>query len=430
METGKDNPKVILLAYYFPPQNTSGASRPARFFKYLPQNGVDVEVVAAGDLGLVDGRPGVRRPPGADAARFTGLMSGAARFFQNKFLPYIEHLVWVPHAVDAVSETMAHGGVDAIFSTSPPIATQIAALTLKKRFGFRWIADFRDPMVGNTARLDWRSRIYDPWLERSVFRHADVIIANTEPMAAVWKQRYPQWAGKIRVLCNGFDSDEVLPARQRQQGNLRSERVLAHVGLLYGSRHPGVLLASVERLIRAGALDAEVVRIRLIGGIESNLEFPLDVPPFTSLRDMGCLFCSSGQVSRAEAMQEMVDADSLLILDLHDGEVSVQVPAKLFEYVRSGLPILAFTAHGSATESILKSSGVRHVCVYGDDSTEAVDRKIQSFFALPCRPEKASEWFWENFDGASQTRVLSSLLCPNIRKGCEDVRPSAVGRNQ
>ena len=36
---------ALIVAYYFPPENTSGAARPARFFRYLPEFGFDPVVV-------------------------------------------------------------------------------------------------------------------------------------------------------------------------------------------------------------------------------------------------------------------------------------------------------------------------------------------------------------------------------------------------
>ena len=39
--------EVLIIAYYFPPQNTAGAARPSRFHKYLPEFGYRTQVISA-----------------------------------------------------------------------------------------------------------------------------------------------------------------------------------------------------------------------------------------------------------------------------------------------------------------------------------------------------------------------------------------------
>ena len=43
-------PRVLLFAFHFPPDNASGAARPNRFFKYLPEFGYQPEVITAASL--------------------------------------------------------------------------------------------------------------------------------------------------------------------------------------------------------------------------------------------------------------------------------------------------------------------------------------------------------------------------------------------
>ena len=68
--------------------------------------------------------------------------------------------------------------------------------------------------------------------------------------------------------------------------------------------------------------------------------------------------CNEALVPRAEAIRETAQADYLLLLDLTGLKQNIQVPAKIFDYLRIGRPILAFTTKASPSEWILELSGV------------------------------------------------------------------------
>lgn len=409
---------VLIFAYYYPPENTSGAARPSRFARFLPEFGYQPRIVSAGDRAEgFRGAGAVLRVPDESAGAAARLGGRAGRLFQRWLLPYEEHLPWVSYAVEAGCRVAAERPA-AMLSTSPPIATHMAALAVKRRLGIRWIADFRDPMAGNPFRQSRRSRIYDPILERAVFRHADAVVANTSMAADVWRERYPQWRGKIHTIWNGFDPAEKLPVPRPGRGG---RRVLAHVGNLYADRHPGALLHSLDRLMGRGLIDPETLRISLVGGIE-RMHLPMDQPPFSTFEERGWLE-RRGVVPRAEAQQAAADADALLLLDINAMDSGLQVPAKLFDYVRLGKPVLAFTSRGSAVEEILGAGGVAHACVYTNDPREEADRKILSFLTSSPGPQTPSDWFLESFDARRQTETLCSLIDP-----ANQHRPKATGQ--
>jgi hypothetical protein len=86
------------------------------------------------------------------------------------------------------------------------------------------------------------------------------------------------------------------------------------------------------------------------------------------------------------------------------------VPAKLYDYLLAGRPILAVTDVNSPVERILAQSGVPYTCVYHRDSPEEIDRKLISFFRLPTDPVAPNVWFEEHFNGDRQVAALSALL--------------------
>jgi glycosyltransferase involved in cell wall biosynthesis len=402
-----DPQPILMLAYYFPLQNTSGADRPFRFAKYLPQHGYQPWVIAAGGFETPPGWDNVRRVPGpAGPLTREAVVSKAANILQRFLLPYEEHLPWVPYAVGEAARVLKARKIGAVVSTSPPIATHLAALELKRHYGLKWIADFRDPLFGNPFRSDKRAVAYDEALERCIFRHADAIIANTSTAAESWQARYPRYARKVTVIWNGFDPGEKLGAAPIPA---RPHVVLAHVGNIYGGRDAGILLASLERLVGSGAVNPARFRVRLVGLLDEQT-VPVGRPPFRTLVEKGCLEYANRLVPQAQAKREMAEADYLLLIDTNAHNTGLQVPAKLFDYIRVGRPILALTTQNSPAEQILARSGIPHRCIYSDSSPAQADAQLRDFLQVPSEARVASRWFWNHFDGATQAGTLSSLL--------------------
>ncbi len=395
---------VVILAYYFPPENAIGADRPFRFAKYLPRFGFVPRVIAnnAEECREMDSVTRVprreRHKPGL------ALAAGAARAVQ-KLLPYNEQLAWAPHAVAAGSRAIHKESAKLVLSTSPPLATHLAALRLKQRFGVRWIADFRDPLVGNPCRTRRFGKIYDSALERCIFSHADLLIANTESAAEAWRKRYPQWAGKIRTIWNGFDPEDAVRPSVIPR---RPQALLAHVGSIYGLRDPRPVLWTIERSTALGLLNPGALQVLFAGPLEERI-FSLTDPPFSTLAAKGCLRCDNRLLSRSDARRLIATADYLLLID-HASAETIHVPAKLFEYIQVGRPILALTSRNSPCDQILAKAGVPYKCMYMDASPEQAGARLQEFLSLPNRAVPASRWFWEQFDGSRQTETLASLL--------------------
>jgi glycosyltransferase involved in cell wall biosynthesis len=258
--------------------------------------------------------------------------------------------------------------------------------------------------VGNPFRNRRWPFPYNDWVEAAIFRHADAVIANTDSLAAVWRARHPRAAHKVHTIWNGFDPESPLgPAPPSTGPELR----VAHLGTLYGGRHPRIFLESLERLLDRGALGP--VRVELTGPVEPMaVDACRDV--LERMEARGVVEFTPRSVPRDQANDRMARADILLLLDINGTEESIQVPAKLFDYARVDRPMLVFTTRGSPLERILASSSIDHACVWLGHSPEEVDRRVHSFLARGRRPSRANDWFWSTFDGQRQTALLAGLI--------------------
>jgi glycosyltransferase involved in cell wall biosynthesis len=412
---------VLIVAAAFPPDPLSGAARPGRFAKYLAGFGYEPIVLCQSSPDRAVGSPGVRRVPGPSPGLKARALSGSGRFVQRYIVPYNDSLPWAAHALVEAEAVIGRHPVCAVLSTSPPVATHLVALWLKRRHGLPWVADFRDPLWGNPFRPRRWIFPYDAMLERRIFRHADALIANTDTTAEMWRLRHPDAARKVNVIWNGFDPEDSIEVPPVADSG---RRVLAHVGSLYGGRHPGRLLVSMARLIRRGELAADRLTVRLVGRIEDDCMRVIGEVA-GDLKERGCLEYDGRSVPAEEARRASTEADYLLLLDLNEKATDLQIPAKLFDYIRIGRPILALTRNGSPTDRILRGSGVPCRIVDQDASEGEVDRALLGLLEMPPDPVRPSAWFEDQFDGKNQTRMLADII-HSLRAGLGRM-PSSPG---
>jgi hypothetical protein len=401
---------ALVLAYYYPPQNTSGAARPSRFVKYLREIGFTMHVISAGmgsDAVLVDGEAV------HSDAMWLKMASSAGRVYHRLFRAYGDRMPWVPYATNAASNVLSRQPVDFVISTSPPLATHLVAMRLKQKFPIRWIADFRDPLAGNP--FGPKRQNHRNVLERKLFERADLILSTTDVLQSTWAEQYPQFQHKFHTIWNGFDPEERVEAIPSHG---EGPRILAHVGEIYGARNPRMIVESLDRLFHSGRIGLNDIRLCLVGPLDENSSLRSDAA-FLRLRDIGLVECREGLVDRSQALAITKKADQLLLLDVSDVDASLQLPAKLFDYLRVQRPVVAQTTKGSPSDRILAKSGVPHECIYRGDPPDVVDEKCLRALKLPRATNPANEWFWSQFDGRRQVHQLAALL-GNFHHGCSD----------
>jgi glycosyltransferase involved in cell wall biosynthesis len=402
VETQHRSKTVVILAFYFPPDNLAGGARPFRFYKYLPRFGYQTRVVTVAPQDN-NSAPGQIQyvPHPRDRGAWPLLAERVARRF---VAPNDDGITWFPYAANAARRWIEQDGASVVLSTSPAVSTHLAAMRLRRRHKVKWIADFRDPILGSPFRKG--SRRFDAFLEPRIFREADAVIANTDALEQMWVARYPQHRPKISLLWNGFDPEEAIAAAPIPA---RDQRVMTHTGDIYGQRHPGQLVAAMTRLIDRGAVQAAKMKVQLVGRFDPH--WPLEsAAALQKLVQAGVIDCSGEPVPRAEAMEALATSDYLLLLDVSGPQAGLQVPSKTFEYLQIGRPVLTFTTRNSPLERILERSGIPGVCIYESDAAGIVDEKLMKFLELPVTPVCASAWFWEQFDGLNQARQLAKWI--------------------
>jgi glycosyltransferase involved in cell wall biosynthesis len=262
------------------------------------------------------------------------------------------HINWLPAAVLQGLRICRGGTIAAMVTSGPPHTCHLIGLWLARLTGTPWVADFRDPWVANPykpefARTALSDRL-DAVMQRAVIRRADRIVVINERHRAQLAEAYPREpATKFVMIPNGFDSADLAgdtPVRRLDAFTV------AHVGTIYGRRSAAACLVAVARLVGAGKIPVDRIRLRFIGSVDE-------------LAKLGAIVTEGGlaavveftkAVPYAEALQAMRAADLLLLLAQDQPE---QIPLKAFEYLGVGAPVLAITGEGSTADLVRETGG-------------------------------------------------------------------------
>lgn len=397
---------VLVIAYRYLPENTSGVQRIRRLSKYLPESGYQAHIVCGNPHGVTEESEYVRHAPkpGFEERQAAGMAKALSVLEPVTPIPY---LTWLPHAAGAALEVIEATGAVAIISSSPPAVSHLAALGVREQTGLPWIADLRDPLIGNPTH-GAASAGWDHAMEPAIVNAANAVTVTTDVMAEQLSSRYPHLAHKFHVIWNGFDPEET-PAPSMAE-RPRPYRVLTHAGMLYFNREPGLIADGLHRLMSAGNLAKGSIRLRLIGQV-MNPQKLYQRASAVALLQHGVLEADGRLLPREQALQAIVDSDYLLLLDLPTSfGGAYAVPAKLYDYALAGRPILALTQRNSPVERLLRGGDFRHECVYFEDLPAEVDNKLLRFFELSPEPKLPNSWFLENFNGRSSAMSFGALL--------------------
>lgn len=368
--------RLLMIAYHFPPVRvSSGIQRTLKFCAYLREFGWEplvltvspnaYEITSPDQLGEI--------PPGVVVERAFGLDTSRHLAIKGKYLHWMAQpdrwVSWWPAAVWTGMKMIRKYKPQAIMSTFPIATAHRIGLSLQKRSGLPWIADFRDSMTEPGYPRDPLTWRIHRRLEEEAVRHCAKAVFTTVPTRDMYAERYPEipvdrWA----VIENGFDEENFRDAESGlSEAPLGSagQLTLVHSGVLYPKeRDPRPFFAAISQLKNAGKIDGKSVRIILRATGSDGL-----YKPMLDELGIGDVVHLEPVVPYREALQEMLRADALL---LFQGSVcNHQVPAKIYEYYRAGKPIFALADPAGISAQMLRDVGVQDIADIADQSAIA-----------------------------------------------------------
>ncbi len=426
--------KLLFIAYYFPPMGMAGVQRSTKFVKYLPEFGWEPIVLTVKDVSYYAHDPSllnevsetiIIRTESLDPLRIKRRISSPAKKERKLHTPVrrssISHLVnrhlfswiflpdtkvpWVPIAIREANRILQQHPVDLVFTTSPPHSAHLIGLSLKKKRGISWVADFRDNW--KTERFERGPTMIHRRLDRRmasrVVRKADKIITVTHPISTDLAELSHRDQADFITIPNGYDqtdfdhSDQINPYPQKW--------TITYCGSLYPKRDPERFLQAVSLAIQDRPEIKEQINIRFAGTV-----FEIDLKGMIERYSLREVVRFAGYVSHQENVRYLMTSDCLLLLIAKDESQSVST-GKIYEYIASGKPILALIPEGEAEKLIIKHA--RGVVIPPGDVRGIKAQIIRAFDLWKRKDLKITVPRWrgiEPYSRRNQTEVLAGIF--------------------
>lgn len=265
-------------------------------------------------------------------------------------------LLWVPPAFGSFLASHRRHHYDAVVSTSQENSSHMVGLIASVVLRVPWVADFQDPW--RSPWLPLRHGLHerlDRSLARTVLRRSDAITAISPNVGRSLEEDYRADRGKIEVIPNGFEPTTAEPMKERATGD---RFTLLHTGRFYGQRTPAWFLRAVDSYIADHPEIGERLLVRFIGAFDEPSAAA--VAPYADRSWLNIV----RPVPHADALQAQAEADALLLIP---GERSMSMPGKIFEYLRTGRPMLCIASDDSDAAVLLRELNTGSV-VRPDDS--------------------------------------------------------------
>ena len=430
--------KILLVSQTYPPYPASGSQRVGNVAAAFRAAGHTVDVVAER---LPGEPPGRRQEPGGfpvhtvrsiphptevyiwmkRLASRKGSSDAASAFTdgepvlppRSRFRRFLLSLVLAPDRYQGfvlpavvAGYRLAMNGVDAVYTSSPPVSSHLCGLLLKGLAGRPWIAEYRDPWMVDDASLkpaSLRTPSSDA-IERALYRQclegADRLVGVTNGIVeTLGNAMRVRDARRLCVARNGIP--RLVDRAPSAPGDVLR---IVHLGNLYAGRDAMPFFEALTFLEQSGRVKAAELEATFFGSIrddqlarfnrhlgESSLRDRVRFVPWVPF----------------EEGQRALDACDLLLLFAQ--KQPLQVPSKIYEYLGQRKPILAFVDQDGESAAILGRAG-GHYLVAEHDSIARRDEIVAAALTGQARPgwdpDRAGDYLEELGTARQMQRVV------------------------
>lgn len=405
--------KVLIVTYYWPPAGGPGVQRVLSFTRYLPQYGWEPVILtvengdySSEDPSLIEQIPNninVYKVPAREPfnlyRRLTGKNKGEkipshilgsqknpsiterlARFIRLNFFIPDARIGWIQSLVKKGLEIIRDEKPHIILSSSPPHSLQLAVQKIARKTGITWVADFRDPWTDffhyqEKGRL-YPARFLDQLFERRVLKAVDAAVSVSPSVIKLLTAKFPQL--KSIVIFNGFEHQKF----ETISSSSHTRFTVFYAGNMRKSQNPEPFLHALQSMIADGK---DNISFRIAGSIHPDIQNILDT---MALKDY-CTFL--GYLEHRDVIQEMINADLLLLLIPDTPKNEGIITGKLFEYIASGNPVLGLGPENGDAAAILNETKTGQMIDYRKDPgpvlelyySKFLEKKEQKHTVLP-----------------------------------------------
>ena len=243
---------------------------------------------------------------------------------------------------------------DVIWATGDPWSGLVLGRWLSKRLNRPYVADFRDPWTLSSLRSEglWPvTQSINRRVEARILRSADVVLFQAKRVEEAYARHYAHLDPRTTTIRNSFDPDVFedpisvdVPAASRRGDQLR----IGFFGRFRALSPASLMIEVLASMHRRYGTKAERVVVHSFGELS-----PTD-SEHAHARGVRAQFVADEPVPLEHALRVLRTFDLLLI----STEIRRKwiIPAKLFEYLPSGRPILSLSRNPEVAE-LLERTG-------------------------------------------------------------------------
>lgn len=352
-------PKIIFIAPYWGKNDHVGRYRVERMSRCLSRENSSVTIIWSGweDRFVKGGKWNeleIRDPLRSFTKNQTAPITQPSKVVEKRFslrnfikkiVYYFDNdFVWSFWLTKKTMVKNVCKNADIIISSSPPESIHLASYLLAKKFNLKLVIDMRDGWIDEPLKLALRTSGFKKNIEEKfesiTLRSAFKIFVTSDEWKKQLINRYKTCAPKISVITNAYPTYSF---KLNSNKPARSRKTLLYAGRFRASRNVNSIESLLDPLIKSSIKNENCLEIKIFG-VLTNDDFSALKRRDEALRRANINVYVKEPVTRTLLFEEIDNSDGLLLLAVS----KAAIPAKAFEYIPSGKPILAITPRESA----------------------------------------------------------------------------------
>ncbi len=417
--------RLLFITYFWPPASKATVHWPVKIIKYLPEFDwspsvltVENESFESRDESLlqdVDKNLEILKTktwePFSFYKKFLGkdndekitageAMSSSDLGLRHRISKWIRWNIFIPdaricwyfYAINRGLKYLQENKIDRIVTIGPPHSTHLIGCSLSKKTGIPFIPILIDPWTDIVYYKSFKrsgfARDVDIMFEKKVLRQASKIVFVTNSTKEDYEKKYTFIKDKTKVLYWGYNEDDFRNIKRTREKD--DELVILHSGNIFDYQNPSSFWKTLSKKINSG----EKIRLKFTGTVSPLIKKEIRENGLNSITQF------LGVIPYKEMLHEIMNADVLLVCPSEKRHL----PGKLFEYLRSGNPILAFNDDNPEVKKLIDDANAGMMLNYSDNG-EIFFRNLDKF-----QPNAESGKIFDRYNITTQFSELLNAI--------------------
>ena len=263
-----------------------------------------------------------------------------------------------------------------LYTTGGAYSAHLAGYWIKRLTGIRWIVEVHVPMVKPGIAPATRDDRFNAYIESLICRHADLAWWFTDGALNGARQRYPELGNRGVVILPGVAKPSVTGHYCRGE-----KMIISHFGSLSDTRSLQPVVKAMHALLEQKPEIRPKIRVHVYGG-SIDKQAKAEIARY-GLDEVFVGFgrlersAETGMSGREQVLERMFQADCLLLVHGTISDCSEYIPSKLYEYLWTGRPVIAFTYQNPQLDQLVAERG--GYVAHGDQVDDMVRGLAQAY---------------------------------------------------